>query len=201
LSPTKPVAAGEGGLVATDDGALAERIRIGRDYGNPGTYDTAFVGLNARLTELHAALALESLALLDEHLARRAHVAARYVELLAAVPGVHPQAVPPGDVTTHKTFTVVVDESEYGVDRDALALALGREGIDTRCYFSPPVHRHAAYRHLEPADLPRSDWLAARVLSLPMWRDLDDTAVETVADVIARVHQQADVVGAARRSA
>ena len=71
LSPTKVVVAGEGGLVTTNDAALAERVRIGRDYGNPGDYDTKFAGLNARLSELHAALALESLDDLDEHLARR----------------------------------------------------------------------------------------------------------------------------------
>ena len=72
LSPTKVLVGGEGGLVTTGDGDLAARIRIGRDYGNPGTYDTAFVGLNARMSELHAALALASLDRLDDHLARRA---------------------------------------------------------------------------------------------------------------------------------
>ena len=58
LSPTKVVVAGEGGVVATRDGSLAEALRIGRDYGNPGDYDTQFVGLNARMSELHAAIFL-----------------------------------------------------------------------------------------------------------------------------------------------
>ena len=50
-----------GGIVATNDAALADTIRIGRDYGNPGDYDTRFVGLNARMSEFHAAMALTSL--------------------------------------------------------------------------------------------------------------------------------------------
>ncbi|HEY1737333.1 MAG TPA: aminotransferase class I/II-fold pyridoxal phosphate-dependent enzyme, partial [Acidimicrobiia bacterium] len=58
MTPTKPVVAGEGGLVATNDGALAASLRMGRDYGNPGNYDTQFVGLNGRMSELHAAVAL-----------------------------------------------------------------------------------------------------------------------------------------------
>jgi dTDP-4-amino-4,6-dideoxygalactose transaminase len=201
LSPTKLVVGGEGGLVTTDDEALAERIRLGRDYGNPGNYDTKFAGLNARLSEMHAALALESLELLDDHLARRAHLVAKYRTLLAAVPGITPQHLTPGDESTHKDFTVVVDESAFGVDRDVLALALRAEGIDTRCYFSPPVHRHEAYRGLLAPELPRTDWLASRVISLPLWRDLDEDAVEAVADTIARVHADADAVGELPRSA
>ena len=80
LTPTKPLVAGEGGLVATDDAALAERLRIGRDYGNPGDYDTRFAGLNARMSEFHAAMALESLPLLDESLERRRCLAGLYRE-------------------------------------------------------------------------------------------------------------------------
>ena len=103
---------------------------------------------------MHAALALESLEILDDHLARRAHLVARYRTLLAAVPGISPQHLAPGDESTYKDFTVVVDESAFGVDRDVLALALRAEGIDTRCYFSPPVHRHEAYRGLLAPELP-----------------------------------------------
>jgi dTDP-4-amino-4,6-dideoxygalactose transaminase len=191
LSPTKVLVAGEGGLVTTNDTALAERLRIGRDYGNPGNYDTAFAGLNARLSELHAALALESLTQLDEHLARRRQLVATYLEGLSDAPGVRPQHVAEGDVSTYKDFTIVVDESEFGVDRDTLVAALRAEGIDTRCYFSPPVHRHQAYREGPEAALPHTDWVADRVVSLPIWRDLPVESIEIVADVVRRVHSSA----------
>ena len=201
MSPTKPLVAGEGGLVATDDDIVAEHVRVGRDYGNPGTYDTTFVGLNARLSELHAAVAIESLARLDEHLARRAALVARYVGLLAAVPGVTPQQVAAEDLSTHKVFSVVVDETVFGVSRDMLAVALRAEGVDTRTYFSPPVHRHAAYAHLDAVDLPCTDLVASRVLSLPMWRDLDERSIDTVVELIARVGEHADRLAHWRRSA
>ena len=170
LSPTKPMTSGEGGLVAVRDPELARRIRLGVDYGNPGDYDTLFAGLNARMSELHAAVALESLAELDEHLAIRRRLAARYQEALAAVPGVRPQAVDPGDASTWKDFTVIVDEEAYGLDRDTVAAALKAEGVDTRPYFHPPVHRQQAYADLGTPPLPVTDWVSDRVVSLPLWR-------------------------------
>jgi dTDP-4-amino-4,6-dideoxygalactose transaminase len=197
LSPTKPMTAGEGGLVAVRDPELAASIRLGVDYGNPGDYDTRFAGLNARMSELHAAVALESLAELDEHLAIRRRLAARYQEALAAVPGIRPQAVDPGDASTWKDFTVIVDEDVYGLDRDAVAAALKAEGVDTRPYFHPPVHRQRAYADLGTPPLPVTDWVSARVVSLPLWRDMPPAAVDRVVELLARFHEQADAVRAA----
>ena len=194
LSPTKPLVAGEGGLVATSDAALAERLRHGRDYGNSGDYDPTFPGLNARMSELHAAVALESLDRLDAHLARRRELAARYRAALAAVPGLVPQHVEPGDATTAKLFTVVVDEQRYGLRRDDVVAALRAEGVDTRTYFSPPVHRQAAYRHLPPVELPDTDWVAARVVNLPLWRDMPDDVPERVVEALAALAACADEV-------
>ncbi|MFO7280755.1 MAG: DegT/DnrJ/EryC1/StrS family aminotransferase [Thermoanaerobacterales bacterium] len=197
LSPTKPMTAGEGGLVAVRDPELAARIRLGVDYGNPGDYDTRFAGLNARMSELHAAVALESLAELDEHLAIRRRLAARYQEALAAVPGVRPQAVDPGDASTWKDFTVIVDEEAYGLDRDTVAAALKAEGVDTRPYFHPPVHRQQAYADLGTPPLPVTDWVSDRVVSLPLWRDMPPAAVDRVVELLARLHERADAVRAA----
>lgn len=197
LSPTKPMTAGEGGLVAVRDPELAARIRLGVDYGNPGDYDTRFAGLNARMSELHAAVALESLAELDEHLAIRRRLAARYQEALAPVPGVRPQAVDPGDASTWKDFTVIVDEEAYGLDRDTVAAALKAEGVDTRPYFHPPVHRQQAYADLGTPPLPVTDWVSDRVVSLPLWRDMPPAAVDRVVELLARLHERADAVRAA----
>jgi dTDP-4-amino-4,6-dideoxygalactose transaminase len=198
LTPTKPLVAGEGGLVATRDGALAERLRQGRDYGNPGDYDTRFVGLNARQSELHAAVALESLVDFDDNLARRQELADRYREALAGVPGVRTQVLAAGDTSTWKDLTIIVDADAYGVPRDRLRAALAAEGIDSRCYFDPPVHRQTSHRTAGPGapDLPRTDRLAASVISLPIWPALSDAAVDRVAGVIGDVHEQAAAVAA-----
>jgi dTDP-4-amino-4,6-dideoxygalactose transaminase len=194
LSPTKPMTSGEGGLVAVRDDELARRVRLGVDYGNPGDYNTLFPGLNARMSELHAAVGLESLVELDDHLAVRRELAERYTKALAGLAGIAPQAVDPRDESTYKDYTVIVDESSFGIDRDAVAVALKAEGIDTRPYFYPPVHRQRAYTADGVADLPATDWVAQRVISLPLWRAMPPTAVDTIAEVLAELSANADAV-------
>jgi dTDP-4-amino-4,6-dideoxygalactose transaminase len=191
LTPTKPLVAGEGGLVATNDSALAETLRIGRDYGNPGDYDTRFVGLNARMSEFHAAMALESLELLDESLERRRFLASLYRGYLDDVPGIELQAFSSRDTSTFKDLTIKVDADKFGIDRDGLALALLAEGVDTRKYFDPPVHRQRAYAHLEHARLPVTDAVSHSVLSLPVFPDLDDEHVEKIAEIVRLIHTHA----------
>lgn len=194
LTPTKPLTAGEGGLVATNHDELAALVRIGRDYGNPGDYDTQFVGLNARMSELHAAVALESLAELDQHLATREALARRYLDGLRTIPGIVPQQVDPGDSSTWKDFTVRVSEDGFGVSRDRLVAVLRAEGVDTRCYFDPPVHRQRAHAQAQPVDLPVTDHVSASVVSLPLYRDLEPVTVNRITELLALVHDHADEI-------
>ncbi|MGH2705950.1 MAG: DegT/DnrJ/EryC1/StrS family aminotransferase [Actinomycetota bacterium] len=190
LSPTKVVVAGEGGIIATNQDLLAERCRIGRDYGNPGDYDCRFVGLNARMSEIHAATALRSLDGLEARLFRRNELARLYRESLAGVPGLSFPTVPEGDRSTYKDLTVLVEPEEFGYSADALASALAAEGVDTRRYYTPPLHRMRAYRHAGRADaLPVTEQVAARVLTLPLWSDMDDDEVLAVAEAIRRIHR------------
>jgi dTDP-4-amino-4,6-dideoxygalactose transaminase len=197
LTPTKPLVAGEGGLVATDDAALADAIRIGRDYANPGDYDTQFVGLNGRMSELHAAVALASLDELDRNLDRRRELAARYADGLEAVPGVAMQAIDAGDVSTFKDFTIAVDPRAFGTTRDVLVRALRAEGVDTRCYFDPPVHRQRAYRSEPMAQLPVTDRVATSVVSLPIYPALDPATLDRIVGLVAAVGRHAGDVAAA----
>jgi dTDP-4-amino-4,6-dideoxygalactose transaminase len=198
MTPTKPLVAGEGGLVATDLEDVAEIVRIGRDYGNPGDYDTRFVGLNARMSELHAAVALESLERFDEHLVVRRALAERYTAGLAAIPGLRVQQVDNGDHSTWKDFTIAVDD-EYGVSRDALRSALVAEGVDTRCYFDPPVHRQRAYAASVTPALPVTDDTARRVLSLPIYPGLGLETIDTILELLSAVPREAPRLQAAVR--
>jgi dTDP-4-amino-4,6-dideoxygalactose transaminase len=189
LSPTKVLIAGEGGIIATNDDSLAERCRVGRDYGNPGDYDTRFVGLNARMSELHAATALASFADLEERIGRRNQLAERYRKVLDELPGITFPAVAEEDRSTYKDFTILIDPEELGMDAAAVAAALAAEGIQTRRYYAPPVHRQRAYRWVGPANgaLPQTDRAAARVLTLPLWTGMDDEQVDGVGVAVARL--------------
>lgn len=188
LSPTKVLVSGEGGIVATNDGLLAERIRIGRDYGNPGDYDCLFVGLNARMSEVHAAIGLASLENLEERIAERNALARSYVEALSTFPGVTFAAVPDGDVSTYKDFTVLIEPEGFGIDADGLAAALSTEGIETKRYYDPPVHAMHAYRQLggRNGGLAVTELVSRRVLTLPLWSGMTEAHVGRVVEGFGR---------------
>jgi dTDP-4-amino-4,6-dideoxygalactose transaminase len=193
LSPTKVMVAGEGGVIATNDAAIAERCWIGRDYGNPGDYDCQFVGLNARMSEFHAVLALGSLDRLDDRIERRNELAEAYVKALADVPGISFPSIEEGDRSTFKDLTVLVDADDFGLDADELASALAELGIETRRYYAPPVHEMRAYRTIKNSDrdLSVTKWASRSALSLPMWSELPVEVVESVIDAIHRIQHRA----------
>lgn len=195
LSPTKVVIAGEGGLIATDDDEVAEACRLGRDYGNPGDYDCRFPGLNARMSELHATVALASLDGLDERVARRNALVRRFAAGLAEVPGVRVVVPDEGDLSTFKDLTCEIDAAAFGLTAEETAVALRAEGVDSRRYYAPPVHRQKAYTGLGGfRPLPVTDAAAERVLSPPLWSHMTDGQVGAVAEAIARVHRHAAAV-------
>ncbi|HEX5938639.1 MAG TPA: DegT/DnrJ/EryC1/StrS family aminotransferase [Actinomycetota bacterium] len=193
LTPTKTLIAGEGGIIATNDDLLAERCRIGRNYGNPGDYDCRFVGLNARMSELHAVLALASFEDLDERIERRNELAASFREAFSDIPGIAFPKVRPGDRSTYKDLTILVSEPEFGMSADGLGEALAAEGVETRRYYSPPVHRMRAYRSFGGVHLPATEKAAAQALSLPLWTDMTPDHIERLAEAVLRIHTSVGV--------
>lgn len=198
-SPTKLLVTGEGGVVATNDDHLAGQIRVGREYGNPGNYDSVLPGINARMQEFSAILGLHSLDMLEDNASRRNQLAARYRDGLAEVPGIKFQTVNPWDRSSYKDFTIRVDAPEFGLDRDTLSQALAQEGIDTRAYYVPPVHQQSTYRDLARRQrpyLPITESLAADVLSLPMYSHMPVDCVSRVCEAMRRLHMHASEVQA-----
>jgi len=188
LSPTKVTVAGEGGLVATSDPGLAEAIRIGRDYGNPGSYDCQFAGLNARMSELHAAVALHSLQGLDERIDYRNELVRLFKENVDGLDGISFQRVDPDDVSTYKDLTLIVEPDQFGLDIPQLTAALNAEGIDSRRYYSPAIHQQKAYAHLQrERDLPITERIADRVITLPLWSHMSADDVASIASAVCRI--------------
>jgi dTDP-4-amino-4,6-dideoxygalactose transaminase len=189
MSPTKLLVAGEGGIVSTNDDALAQHIRLGREYGNDGTYDSAFAGMNARMPEISALMGLYGLPLLEGTARGRNDVARKYRAGLESLPGLHFQAVRPGDRSSYKDFSIVVDAEAFGLTRDELALALRADHVDTRKYYDPPAHRQTAYQHFAAPgqELPRTEALAQGSLSLPIGAQVDDAVIAGVCQAIAAI--------------
>ncbi len=203
LSPTKLLIAGEGGIVATNHDALAASIRVGREYGNPGNYDSAFAGLNGHMSEFHALLGLRSLPRLEGAVRRRNQLAQLYREQLGRLPGIAFQQVRDGNRCSYKDFSIRIDATDFGLSRDELAQALALENVDVRKYYDPPVHRHTAYRGFAPPSdtltLPGTNRLAATSLSLPLWSHMEDAIVRQICHAIQRIQAHADGVAKALR--
>ena len=167
MSPTKVTPAGEGGIVATTDANLAEHVRLGRNYGNPGDYNFTFSGLSARMSELHAILALSSLRSLDRRLAARLTAVDLFESELDGHPALRVLRPADGDRSTFKDLTLDLDPDFITADR--LQMLLRAEGVDSRRYFWPPLHRQDVYRDLSrDQDLPGTERVARRLLTIPL---------------------------------
>lgn len=187
LSPTKLLVAGEGGLVTTSDGTLARRLRAARNYGDLGAYDPEVLGLNARMTEFNAALALAGLDLVPAKVRRHNAIAAEYTRALVSIPGLSFQFVAPESTSTYKDYSVLVEPDRFGCTRDELAAALRRENIDTKRYFYPPVHQQTLYARYAKVEDPlwETERVANQVLSLPIYASLPDETVTAICTAIA----------------
>jgi dTDP-4-amino-4,6-dideoxygalactose transaminase len=181
--PTKNLGAlGDGGAVVTNDGALAERMRLLRQYGQADRYHHVDHGVNSRLDELQAALLRAKLPHLSAGNARRNAIAARYDEALADTP-VRPLARLAN--RTHAFHLYVV----LAADREAFQAALEEHGVATLVHYPRPIHGHPPYAELGhgPASLSNSERLAESVVSLPLYPELADAEVDHVIGVLREV--------------
>lgn len=191
LSPTKLVVAGEGGLIITDDQKLAQRLKLARNYGSPENYDCEFAGLNARMMEMNAILGLKSLEKIEENVTRRNKLVELYKNNLAQLLGISFQKIEPLSRSSYKDFSILIDEKEFGLNRDQLALALKKENIETRPYFYPPIHRMKAYQNFKKTyegKLPNTEYLACHALSLPLSSHISEGAINDIYQAIRHIH-------------
>jgi len=180
--PTKNLGAlGDGGMVTTDDAALAERLRLLRQYGWRDRYVSVLRGMNSRLDEMQAALLRVKLRHLERHNAARRALAAAYARALRHVA---PPTEAPGG--THVFHLYVVRAAR----RVGLQAFLRARGIGTAIHYPVPVHRQEAYRALTPpGGLPHTEAAAGEVLSLPMYPALTEQAAQQVAAAINEFYE------------
>jgi dTDP-4-amino-4,6-dideoxygalactose transaminase len=191
LYATKNVAAGEGGIVTTDDDGVAETIRKLRlmRRGHGSRYDVTVAGFKANLSDVLAAIALCQLDKVERHAEiRRRHVAA-YDAAVADLPGIEPLARDRRDVHALHLYVVRIEEERAGAGRDAYQRALREENVGTSIHFLP-VHRLTYYRERFPDQppLPVAERAGAEVLSLPLSAAHSDADIDDAIDALRRVH-------------
>jgi dTDP-4-amino-4,6-dideoxygalactose transaminase len=182
--PTKNLfGLGDGGLVATDDLELAERVRLLRFHGSRDKARFEAIGYNSRLDEIQAAALRLFLPELERWNAARREAAARYAALgLGAVCSI------PEDEPGHVYHMYVVRTP----DRDRFARALRNAGIGSASYYAPPLHLQPAFAFLGygPGSLPETERAAAENLALPLWAGI---TAEQQERVVATIHSSAAV--------
>jgi dTDP-4-amino-4,6-dideoxygalactose transaminase len=174
FSGTKPITTAEGGLITAARDALVTRIDYLRAYGFQTDYESHVAGLNAKLSELHAALGVLTLESIEAAVARREQIAARYRQALGDLPGLSFQRVDERDRSTYKDFAILCESG-----RDDLERALATAGIQTKRYFRP-AHTMRAYRRYATRVLPRTEEVYARILCLPIFNEIRDAEVDEV---------------------
>jgi dTDP-4-amino-4,6-dideoxygalactose transaminase len=191
--PTKNLGAlGDGGAVATNDAALAERVRRLREYGWRARYVSDEPGMNSRLDEMQAAILRIKLRHLHAENARRREIAAVYHGALSqtglTLPGCAANAL-------HVYHQYVVRSAA----RDTLRATLREHDIDTLIHYPVPVHLQPAYRgRIRHAALDRTEAAAAQILSLPMFPELTAGQTTSVASTTAALARSAAASDPAR---
>ncbi len=186
----KQLTTGEGGMITLGDAAIKQRIDSERNQGRAPDMDWLDhdrLGFNYRLSELACALGLAQLDHLEQMLAARAHVAARYREAFADLDGlVLPCPDSDGDQRGWFVFVVQLFEA---VDRDATVRALAEQGIQSKPYL-PAIHLMSFYRErfgFAGGEFPICEAVAACSLALPFFPGLPDGDVERVASSLRGV--------------
>jgi dTDP-4-amino-4,6-dideoxygalactose transaminase len=175
LYPTKNITSVEGGMLTTDDAALAARARMLRNHGQSQRYRHEILGYNLRMTDLHAAVGLAQFNQLDAFTQARQRNAAYLDAGLSGV--VETPYVPPGYVHVYHQYTVRIP----GGRRDAVAEALRARGVGTAVHYPIPVHLQPLYIELGYRDrLPEAERAAAEVLSLPVHPGLSEADLATI---------------------
>src|SRR3989344_8368455 len=181
-SPTKLLTTGEGGLVATNNKEIYEFCRIGRNYGDDGSYNTKFNGLNARMSEFHAIIGLESLDHIGKNLKSRISAVNYFKNKLSKLdPNIEFQKINDGGQSTFKDFSLYIDPSKIGYNRNQLHDHLLAHGIVSKKYFYPPLHlQHTYALHKPNYELPITDKVSESVLSLPLFSHISKKEIDTV---------------------
>ena len=189
----KNLPVGEGGMVVTRSAELAERLRLLRSHGmtrltwdrhrgHAASYDVVATGFNYRLDELRAAIGLVQLGRLEAGNRARARIVARYRELLDGIAGVV-MPFADGDPSSAHHLAVLVLPRGFG--RAEFRASLDAARIQTSVHY-PPIHQFTAFRRRDPRPLPVTEDLAERLVTIPLYPQLDDDAVELVADAVLR---------------
>ena len=194
---TKVFHTAEGGAIVSGSDASQRQLALLRNFGIVDENRVEGIGLNGKMSELHAELGLLVLEEFDAEVTRRAALYELYRSRLDEVPGIGFQRFAEGTHRNFFNFTIEVDAEAFGLTRDELHSGLAPEGIAARKYFHPLCSENECYRELPSAAterLPHASRVSQRILSLPLHGELDEAHIDGVCDAVIGLREHADSV-------
>ncbi len=189
LYATKNITTAEGGVITTNDAALADRLRVLRTQGMRARYQYEVAGHNYRMTDLHAAVGIPQLERLSELTEKRRVNAEALTEGLAGIPGLRTPSVLPGRTHVWHQYTVLVGE-DAALSRDELAAKLTERGIGNGIYYPKVVFDYDCYADhpgVIASDVPVAARVARQALSLPVHPKLTEADLDTIVTTVREV--------------
>ena len=177
----------EGGAVLTNDDALAEKMRLMRNFGFRGFDDVIYIGTNGKMSEVCAAMGLTSLESIDEFIETNRFNHDAYDRELRGIPGVTIMTYDKNEWSNYQYVVLEVDEREAGLTRDELVDTLFAENVLARRYFFPGCHNMEPYRSYFPHAalvLPETEKLCRRVMVLPTGTGVNEEAISRIGRII-----------------
>jgi UDP-4-amino-4,6-dideoxy-N-acetyl-beta-L-altrosamine transaminase len=194
--PVKPITSGEGGMVLTHDADIARRMRSFRHHGivcpdpsRPWRNEMEEIGYNYRITDMQCALGLSQLRRLNDGMARRQEIAARYEQAFSAMDEISLPSTAPDVLHARHIFVLLLNLDRLAADQDEILAALRAENIGATLHY-PLVHLRSFYRRqfgYGEGLCPTAEAVARRMVTLPLFSAMTDGDVEDVIRAVEKV--------------
>lgn len=175
----------EGGAVCFRDSSMKEKLNRWKNFGITGPETVEFVGGNAKMNEFAAAMGICNLRHLDDEINKRKKITERYRSHLEGMEGIGLNAIQENVKSNHAYFPVIFDESVLGFTRDDVFDTLAENGVGARKYFYPLTSTYECYQGMfDVSETPVALQISNRVLTLPMYADLEMEDVDRICEMI-----------------
>ena len=175
----------EGGALTFPDQDLKHALSLYKNFGISGPDDILLPGTNAKMNEIQALMGEINLKYVEDEIAKRKLAVNKYRARLGDLEGICLMPnLDPSLKSNYAYFPILIDETKYGLTRDSLSDLLARNNIFVRKYFYPLITNYACYKDTARTKLPIAEYVATRILTLPLWGDISDDDIDRICLII-----------------
>jgi dTDP-4-amino-4,6-dideoxygalactose transaminase len=181
----------EGGMLIFQENSLKSVFDYLKNFGFKNEMEVVMPGTNAKMNEMQALMGIQVLGYIEEIIKKRAKITEIYRKHLNNIKGIHLVPSLSSDIEYNYAYMPIeIDEIEFGMSRDALYERLKEYNVFSRRYFYPLISDFACYRNISSKDpLIEARQVANRILTIPIYNELEQNEVETICEIIDTIHK------------